>query len=693
MKRIKLLPAAMILLVLLIQQGCLNEITILNKGDARIGFALEHLRCEYRLDPIGIDVTEPRLSWVMESSRRAQTQSAYQILVASSESNLRRNVGDLWNSGKFNSNQTNQIVYKGKPLKSRMQCFWKVRAWDKDGNISNWSKPASWTMGLLQPQDWKAEWIGYDAEPPDAYDEYKEPAPLSLTGCKWIWYPEGQPNRRLPNVTRYFRHKFELPSDRKIKQAQFRTVADNVAVLYINGSQRCRYSGWQRPYMFYVTENLRPGTNIFAISVTNVAPAPSPAGLVGKLVVEFESGEPMTIKIDGSWKTAQTVEDGWQNEDYDDQSWVEALVTADCGDMPWGDMEDDTLELPPSPFLRKEFLVENTVTRASLYVTALGLYEMHINGERVGGDYFTPGWTNYDKRLHYYSYDVTDMISRGNNAVGAILARGWYAGYIGSKRRKNFYGESPRLLAQLEIEYRDGSVQTIVTDDSWKAGYGPIIESDFLMGETYDGRKEMFGWNGAGFNDLKWDKVAVADKYEGILAAYPGVTVQKIMELKPKKVTEPKKGVYVFDMGQNFAGFVRLKAKGKTGDKIALRFAEMLNPDGTIYTMNLRGARCTDTYILKGSGEEIWEPRFTYHGFRYVEMTGCSQKPGTDAITGIVVHSNTPSVASFECSDQMVNQLYSNIVWSQRSNFVEIPTDCPQRDERLGWTGDAQIFV
>ena len=577
----KKLISATVIISLLLVSGCMDKMAMLPK-ESSTGITVTYLRCEYKVNPLGIDVTEPRLSWIIESSQRAQVQIAYRILVADSKDILERDQGNLWDSSKVESDQSNQIVYKGKPLQSQIRCYWKVRVWDKDGKASSWSKPAFWTMGLLASGDWKAQWIGFNGELPASYKEFEEPEPLSLTGCKWVWFPEGQPNRRLPNVTRYFRYKFELPSDRKIKLAQFRTVADNDAVLYINDQEVYKYSGWQRPYTFYVTENLRPGTNVFAISVTNRAEAPSPAGLVGKLLVEFDSGEPMTIKIDSSWKTAQTAGAGWQNVDYDDSNWVNAMETADCGDMPWGNMEDDTLELPPSPYFRKKFSVDNPIKRATVYVTALGLYELHINGERVGSDYFTPGWTDYNKRLYYYSYDVTDMISHGNNAVGAILARGWYAGYIGSKRRKNFYGESPRLLVQLEIEFTNGDTKTIVTDGSWKACYGPIVETDILMGETYDARKEILGWDSGDFDDSQWDNVTVTGNYEGILGAYPGVTVQKMMELKPKKVTEPKKGVYVFDLGQNFAGWAQLKVSGKAGEKIALRFAEMLNPDGTI---------------------------------------------------------------------------------------------------------------
>ncbi|MHC4694304.1 MAG: family 78 glycoside hydrolase catalytic domain, partial [Planctomycetota bacterium] len=330
---------------------------------------------------------------------------------------------------------------------------------------------------------------------------------------------------------------------------------------------------------------------------------------------------------------------------------------------------------------------------ATVYASALGLYELHINGQRVGEDYFTPGWTDYTKRVYYQTYDITSLLVQGENAIGAILADGWYTGYLGFGRKREHYGSEPRLFAQLEIEYTDDTRQTIVTDKSWKANYGPHLEADFLMGEIYDARRQMSGWNMPGFDDVGWKPVAVGTELKPVIQSYPGVTVRQTQQIKSVKITEPEKGAYVFDMGQNFAGWVRLKVTGKAGTKVVLRFAEMLNPDGTIYTTNLREARCTDKYILSGKGEEIWEPGFTFHGFQYVEITGLPAKPSLDTITGIVVHSVTPPAGTFECSNPMVNQLQRNIVWGQRGNFIEIPTDCPQRDERLGWTGDAQIFV
>ena len=352
--------------------------------------------------------------------------------------------------------------------------------------------------------------------------------------------------------------------------------------------------------------------------------------------------------------------------------------------------------LPPAQYLRKSFTVDKPVRRATVYSSALGNYKLNIGGRPVGQDYFTPGWTDYNIRVYYNTYDVTGMIGQGENALGAILADGWYSGFIGWGRIRDHYGKNTRFAAQLRIEYADGSVATIVTDESWKARTGRILEADFLMGETCDARKPMpFARRAnAAISDEGWSGVDVTDTIAAKLEAYPGVPVRKFQEIKPLKITEPVKGTYIYDMGTNFAGFARLKIRGKAGQKITLRYAERLNPDGTIYTTNLRGARATDTYICRGANnDETWQPQFTFHGFQYVELTGVEEAPTLDAITGIELTSSTPVVGAFESSDAMANQLYHNICQTQRANFIDLPTDCPQRDERLGWTGDAQIYV
>ena len=381
--------------------------------------------------------------------------------------------------------------------------------------------------------------------------------------------------------------------------------------------------------------------------------------------------------------------------------WKGTWISA--GEGPAGDMDPPTGDeydalgngLDPSPYLRKEFGLERPIRRARLYATARGLYELSINGARVGDDVLAPGWTDYRKRIQYQSYDVTALLRDGPNALGAILGDGWYAGFVGfdPKRAGAHYGTRPRLLAQLNVEYEDGTTACVATDGSWVSSTGPILFSDLLAGESYDAREEMPGWNEPGFDDAGWYGVGVEPLGDVPLVAQPDEGVRATEEVAAEAVTEPASGVHVFDMGQNMVGWARLKVRGEAGTTVRMRFAEALNPDGTIYTENLRSARQTDTYVLKGEGEEVYEPRFTFHGFHYVEVTGYPGEPPLDAVVGRVVHSATPPSGSFECSSPMVNRLQGNIVWGQRGNFLSIPTDCPQRDERLGWTGDAQIFV
>jgi len=525
------------------------------------------LRCEYTVNPMAIDEVQPRLTWRVESSGRGQKQTAYRILVASSAGLLKSTTGDLWDSGKVSSGETVNIAYNGTPLTSRQQCFWKVCVWDKGGE-ARWSDPASWSMGLLQPEHWKA-----------AYISFRDTTPV--------------------------------------------------------------------------------------------------------------------------WK------------------------------------DTNSLFLPPARQYRKEFTAAKTVKRATIYSTALGIYELYVNGRRVGDARFAPGWTDYHQRAYYNTYDVTALVKRGENALGAWVADGWYSGYIGfglltgigtKKIGRNTYGKTPALMAQLELEYTDGSRETIATDKSWKVtGDGPVSEGDFLMGERYDARKEMLGWAEPGFDATKWeaailasdngsvpatfyeyangekpgDPVAVKSRPVDLgfrrparLEAFPGLPVRPIEEIIPVAITSATNGVYIFDLGQNFAGVVRLKVKGPAGATIQLRYGEMLYPDGRLMNDNLRKARSIDYYILRGDkGGEEWTPRFTFHGFQYVEVTGYPGQPDKGAITGIVLHSDTPLTSGLECSDPMANRLFKNVVWTQRANFLDLPTDCPQRDERFGWTGDAQIYV
>ncbi len=639
------------------------------------------LRCEYAVNPIGLDETAPRLSWILESSVRNQGQTAYQIRAASSVEKLRAGQADMWDSGRVGSGQSIQVVYAGKTLSSRMRCHWQVRVWDRDGEPSEYSAPAYWEMGLLEPRDWQARWIGHGPIGADA-DGWRS--------ARWIWYPEGNPAAEAPRAERHFRRGFVLPAQARIRQATLRMSADDQFEVFLNGQAAGRSSGqkdaWRALTVLDVTRHLRPGSNLLAVAVTNQGSA---AGLLARLTVDLESGDAVTLATEGSWRAANRRAEGWELAGFDDRSWPAAQEVAAAGEGPWKALE--LTSMGPAPFLRRTFRVRPDIQQARLYATALGVYECYLNGKRVGEDVFNPGWTDYHRRVQYHTYDVTSLLAPGDNAIGVILGDGWYAGYVGLGGR-NRYGQSPVAAAQLEVLYADGSRESVSTDGSWKAAEGPIRQSDMLMGEIYDARLEMPGWDRAGFDDAGWKPVIEREIAVSRVAAVDE-PARKTEELETREVTEPGRGVFVFDLGQNMVGWARLKGRAPAGTTVTLRFAEMLNPDGTIYTTNLRGARCTDQYVFKGGGEEVYEPRFTFHGFRYVEMTGYPGRPEAEAITGVVVHSDTPAAGTFACSHAGLNQLQSNIRWGQRGNFLSVPTDCPQRDERLGWMGDAQIFI
>jgi len=358
----------------------------------------------------------------------------------------------------------------------------------------------------------------------------------------------------------------------------------------------------------------------------------------------------------------------------------------------WGKIDGDEYKPPRSVLVRNDFTVTKSIERARVYVTGLGSYVLHLNGQRVGEDRFTPGWTDYPTRIQYQTYDVTSLLKQGENAVGAILGNLWWSSGLGWRGSK-VYSDGPlRFLMQLVVDYADGTSETFVTGENWMTHDAPIVENSLYHGETYDARLEMPGWDETNFDNSSWKPVVVLDPEKARLVAQQGPTIQVTQEITPVSVTALDSDKYVFDLGQNMVGWVRLKVEGEAGTKVKLRFAELLNDDGSIYTENLRSARATDVYVLRGDGTEVWEPHFTYHGFRYVEVSGYPGTPGKDAITGRVVHSAAPVIGRFTCSNELLNKIQKNITWGQRGNMYSVPTDCPQRDERLGWMGDAQIF-
>jgi alpha-L-rhamnosidase len=359
------------------------------------------------------------------------------------------------------------------------------------------------------------------------------------------------------------------------------------------------------------------------------------------------------------------------------------------------DWDEDGSWPQPAPLLRRGFNAASGIVAARIYATALGLYELWLNGQRVGDAVLTPGWTSYDHRIQYQTYDVTGLVHEGDNALGAMLGDGWYRGYLGFEGRRGLYGDRLALLLQLHITYADGRVEVIGSDAQWRAARGPIQMTDIYVGETYDARQEKPGWDEAGYDDGDWHGVRLLDQTKGIAVAQVGPPVRRHEEIRPVRLLHSPRGETIFDFGQNMVGWVRVRARGPEGTTITLRHAEVLDQQGDLYTENLRQAAQTTRYTLKGltDADEVFEPHFTFQGFRYAAVEGFPGEPTLDDFTGIVLHSDTPPTGTFECSNSLINQLQHNIVWGQKGNFVDVPTDCPQRDERLGWTGDAQVFT
>jgi len=480
---------------------------------------ISNLTCEYQINPLGIDVLQPRLSWQMQSDRRGVYQIAYQILAASEEASLASGQALLWDSGKVETDQSIQVPYHGPTPVSGQRIYWKVRVWDERGEQAE-SSPAWWEMGLLAGSDWQANWITPD----------------------------------------------------------------------------------------------------------------------------------------------------------------------------W---DEDISRPQPSPLLRRTFDVEGDLVSARIYATSLGLYELRLNGQRVGDAVLTPGWTSYEHRLQYQTYDVTDLLRDGENAMGVILGDGWYRGYMGFTGERNLYGDRLALLLQLKLTFEDGRIQIITSDEWWRATPGPIQMSDIYMGEIYDARLEKPGWDQADFDDSNWRGVCRLDHPKDNIVAQVGPLVTRQETIRPLHILHSPKGETILDFGQNMVGWVKMRVLGPAGTTITLRHAEVLDQQGNLYTENLRMADQIACYTLKGlpDADELFEPHFTFHGFRYVSVEGFPGGPTPENFTGVVLHSATPTTGTFECSNPLINQLQHNIVWGQKGNFVDVPTDCPQRDERLGWTGDAQVFI
>lgn len=495
-------------------------------ADNNANINIENLKCNYLKKPLGVETEKPKLSWELRSHKRGQYQTAYQIIVSSSLKELDKNQGNLWDTGKVNSNQSIHIPYGGRRLFSRQGCYWKVRIWDQEGKCSLWSRPGYWEMGILNTTDWQGRWITLHRDP------------VNLEGSK----------------------------------------------------DKC-----------------------------------------------------------------------------------------------------------PAPILRCTFTLDKNIKKVRIYICGLGYYELYVNGHKVGDEVLAPSFTRYDKRVLYQTFDVKEALLKGKNAVGVLLGNGWYNCF--TEEVWNFqqapWRSHPKLLFQMHVEFEDGEEQIIASDTNWRGATGPIVFDSLRNGEIYDARLETYGWAEPDYNDRDWEKAILTHSPGGILQSQQMTPIRMTETITPVSLKEVKKGVWLYDLGQNISGWAKIRVSGSAGDEIVLRYAENLGEDGDIDTSNIdmyikSGEFQTDRYILKGEGVEEWEPRFTYHGFRYIQLTGFPGTPTIDNLQGRVVHTDFETRGKFECSNELFNTIQNCARWSTLTNYHGIPTDCPHR-EKNGWTGDAQI--
>ncbi|MEN1678995.1 MAG: family 78 glycoside hydrolase catalytic domain, partial [Planctomycetota bacterium] len=644
------------------------------------------LRCEALVDPLGAGTTTPELTWIALSDERDQRQLAYHMVVASTPEAAEQLNGDLWDTGPTLAG-FGPVAYAGKPLRSGDRAYWRVRLQDSHGDFGDWSEIAHFSIGPLTEADWQSDWIGYDR----AVATTPEPAEFGAARRIARPTPGAGPPTDGPAGEYFLARNWRLPDGVEIASAELLVAGDDNCGFAINGKEVAHPIFPDQPMLVDVRPYLVGGINRLRARVGNASAGPT--GLAARLILRTPSGEVMELVSNSEWKaSSKAFGSGWAETSIASFE-TPAVDIGEAETSPWGPQTLRHLTTAPAAYLRREFDAAGTIVHATLSVATLGWADVTLNGQAVNTDFFSSGWTDYEKRVYCRTYDVTGQVRAGANALGVVLSPGWYGGHIGWKGERDHYGSKPRVRLQLRVEYEDGSIETVGSDAAWRAGFGPITAADILVGEEYDARRELGAWDSAGYDAAGWDPASVGGVKTPPIEPHPGPAVVIVEEFPAQSVTEPAPGVFVFDLGQNFAGVARLTVRGRQGQRLQLRFGERLNDDGTLYHTNMRYARATDYYTCRGGDEETWTPRHTFHGFQYVEVTGLDTEPDAGMITGLALSSDTPLAGEFKCSSPMLNQLVSNILWTQRANFIDIPTDCPQRDERLGWTGDAQVYV
>jgi alpha-L-rhamnosidase len=632
-----------------------------------------NLRVEHQPAPLAIDVASPRFSWQSDVLTPDWKQSAYRLVVATTPEKLAR--PDIWDSGRIANSASVDISYTGPSLTPGSHFLWQVTTWDSSGHASV-SSPSSFDT---VPGTWKAKWIRSD----------DSAAKSELQEMQWVWLA-GKDPRHVPSGQKLdLRYRMQL--QQPPRSALLHIIARGSYVTIVNGVEVGRHNGWSAFDNTPITNLLHPGTNEIIVHLQ------ANQATEGVTSAAFAAALEITA-ADGRSDRLTTGRALWEGRVDQDSPW-EPLQAIGPVSLPFSTGVDRTSPLPGPDristgawLLRKNFSLSAPVSSAKLYITAVGAYHAYLNGKAVDQDcLLNPGFTDFRKRILYQTYDVSGYIRPGKNVIAALLGGGWHGSPMTWQGIRVFKG--PELLfAQLDITLKDGRHQLVISDGSWKTHSAPILSSEIYGGEIYDARLSERGWNSSAFNDQSWPNASESDAPVALLTAQPDLSIRQTTVLHPIAIHKVGNS-YIFDMGQNMVGNIALHVTGPRGATVRMRYAERLNPDGSLYTENLRNAIATDFYTLAGGGTEVYTPSFTFHGFRYVELSGYPVKPTPASIEGLVYNSlpANPSIR-LVTSSPLLNSMSNLGFWGQRGNFVSIPTDCPQRDERLGWMGDAGVF-
>jgi hypothetical protein len=656
------------------------------------GIVATNLECGSWSNPLGIDAPNPRLTWQLQTTTpgaRAQMQAACRVLVSTNLNDLTINVGDLWDSGQV-ATALPSINYAGASLVSEQQVFWKVQVWDQSNNPSGWSSTATWTMGLLNPTNWLGSWLAAATNAGD-----------SLSGCNWIWYPEGNPTVSAPVASRYFLKTFVL-SPNAVSGAELLVTADNGYTAYLNGTQVSTGNKWQALTPVSVAGQLVAGTNVLAIVATNTAV--SPAGLIGELIVNYAGAAQTDIRMDATWLTANTLQTGWNLPGFNDSSWTNALVLGSYGISPWKTGVTITTGTG-LPIFRRDFVVQPGLQRAVISICGLGQYELSANGAKVGNALLGGQWSKYDRTCLYDTMDITSYLNRSaTNTLGVMLGNGFYNVQAGTGRYDWLeivtggtvsYGP-PMVIAQLHLYYTNGTSQVIASDGQWQTTAGPITFSSVYGGEDYNPQLLAAGWNQPGFNPADWSTPILTNGPGGVLrgTSFSAPPIMATQTNQPVATNVLSSSVIVYDLGQNAATIPILTCHGQAGAVIQITPAELVDSDGTVNRNSVGGGICYWQYTLAGTGSEACFPKFFYHGARYLQVRliaapGSSTLPVVDNLQGVCFQS-AAAVGNFSCSFNLFNQTRNLIRWAQRNNLVSLISDCPTR-ERLGYQEQAHL--